>query len=225
MKIFVSTLLFILLSSTIWSQKDVLQNLYRKAPEIKTDHFDSTFVTSIIDRDTIEYTDVNALFQNEVKDTSEYSGKWLLMAINEMDSLKAEGDFQSYLDRLDIGMLAKAEIYLVGKIELKKNLNIIAWGVNYSTVEACPYGYGAHLFFTLIDKDFNILNCVLAAEYSGGGDPPIFGSTERQAQLNTKQLTLEIHVINIEGEMGDEGEIIDKKEKDFSYRFTTEGIQ
>lgn len=214
---FITIVVFMEVCSGLWAQPETILSIRDRAENSKDFKMDSAFVVNLEPYDTLEYTAIHLLFQNEIKDSSEYSSSWMLQSVIQLDSLKANGGYADYLANIDIGMIARSQIYLVGEIKINKSFDGIIWGVTYSTFEACPYGYGSFLFLSVVDADNMVRRCIKVAEYSGGGDPPVYGWTKRESIWDKDKKSIITNTIDLQGEMTDEEDIIEKSEKELMY--------
>ncbi|NOQ71233.1 MAG: hypothetical protein GQ574_04495 [Crocinitomix sp.] len=122
----------------------------------------------------------------------------------KIDSLKSEGEYEDYVNNLDIGMMQVAEAFVEGLIEIDSSKLILLWSITFSTYEACPYASGSLVFGTLL-HNYEVQNTMLLAEVSGGGDPPSWGETRISTSIS-KTLEMKTNSINQYGD-SDEGEV------------------
>ena len=130
-----------------------------------------------------------------------YTSDYIIADFMFIDSLKAIDKYDGYVDTLDLAMTKESDAFVTEKLILDDSTTLLLWYVTYSTYEACPYGYGAYLFASVLQND-KIISCVQLGEDSGGADAPYWGST-----LTTFKLTktgAKITKINANG--GDEDE-------------------
>ncbi|UKN00659.1 hypothetical protein K6119_13060 [Paracrocinitomix mangrovi] len=107
----------------------------------------------------------------------------------KIDSIKKEGDWDEYQSTLDLGMTRYSVANVIGKVELSDISQLLLWTTDYATYEACPYGYGTCVFATLFTKN-TAINTALVGEYSGGGDPPVWGVTKIEGEITADKITL-----------------------------------
>ena len=144
---------------------------------IKAIDFESKDAQNVLNFENVRYL-TSSLIENE---PTEYAG-YSLNSFFKIDSLKAEGEYEDYVNGLDIGMMQEADAYGEGLINLENNQHMLLWSLNYSTYEACPYGYGSIVFGTLLNN-YEVMNTLVLAEVSGGSDPPAWGDTNISSEL------------------------------------------
>ncbi|MGR3809359.1 hypothetical protein [Jiulongibacter sp. NS-SX5] len=86
----------------------------------------------------------------------------------EIDSIKAYGQYENYLNQLDIGMLRDALAIKIATLDDAKSL---LWAVWYSSYEACPYFHGVDVYLSSIDKDRPTKTIKVGSNFSAI-DPP-----------------------------------------------------
>jgi hypothetical protein len=89
----------------------------------------------------------------------------------------SKSKFQEYEDQLDIGQLRFSKIYPYGNVKISDSTNLLVLYMRHRTMDACPFGFGQVFYGTLMTS--NHIQCSMPiAEFSGGGDPPIFGEVK-----------------------------------------------
>lgn len=123
---------------------------------------------------------------NETGNSSRY-----VQIFEEMDSINQLGEevMDEYLYSLDLGMTRYSTCNSIGKVTISEVSSLIFWSTDYSTIEACPYGYGTSLYATLFTKDV-ATNTVLVGEMSGGGDPPVWASNYVSSTITDSSITI-----------------------------------
>ncbi len=97
-------------------------------------------------------------------------------------------------------MMARSEASAVQLISLDDSTDLFLWLVDYSSYEACPYSAGKSIYGSLfVNKEFR--NTALIGDESGGGDPPVWGST-----IITSEISSEVIKLLEVQEFGDEDE-------------------
>ena len=151
---------------------------------------------------------------------------WSAYAINEyvdIDSIKMRGEYEDYVEQLDLGETQDASATLVGQVHVSDAEYYILWTTSYHTIDACPYGHGSYLWATYF-KDNQPYEAVLVGENSGGGDPPHWSGT-----ITTSVITKEGIEAFILTESGSEDydtgeEIIESSEQTARYTLTDSAL-
>jgi hypothetical protein len=122
-------------------------------------------------------------------------------------SLKKSGQYENYIEHLDIGQLQDCLGYLVKNISLSDEKKAIIWGINYSSYEACPAYNGDDIFLTILEKEIPISTIQIGSNYNVVDPPMAF-----ESMLTTKQegYLLKITLYQKEMEMGELSEDFDK---------------
>lgn len=138
----------------------------------------------------------------KVYDDNFGDGDFYIEKFLEVDSLKENDEYDSY--SWDIGMIQYVKSFVLDTLSLN-NKEVIVWGLQESTYEACPYGSWDLIYATIINNK-QPEKTILLAEESGGGDPPGFGETKIYASLDSN-LNIEITRTNISGEEDNDGNV------------------
>lgn len=117
------------------------------------------------------------------------SKSWQIKTFTEIDSLKKNGGYDDYLSALDIGQTKYSAANAFGKVNVNEQSIILLWSLDFSTYEACPYGYGTFIFGTVFTNN-TATNTSLLAEKSGGGDPPAWGDDYTESELNDSTIAI-----------------------------------
>lgn len=163
-------------------------------------NIDSTFVANRLGDEEEEaygeypeygmsYKDANFLKHNWADNEATRRASWDVTTFIEMDSLIAYNKMDEYQSSIDIGMARYAAGDVIGKVEISNRSFLLLWMTDYSTYEACPYGYGSCLFATLF-TDSIALTSTVVWEVSGGGDPPVWGETTVTSTIDNDGITL-----------------------------------
>lgn len=158
---------------------------------------DSTFAEKYIEgyQEELNYNlagdEANYLSHSFVEDAVTGTSKYDVINFIYMDSLWKAGEdgYQEYQDKLDLGMTRYSVANVVGTVELSDISKLLIWHTDYGTYEACPYGYGICVFATLFTKGVGI-NTVLVGEFSGGGDPPVWGEKELTSTITATSISI-----------------------------------
>lgn len=123
---------------------------------------------------TLTAADVKWLTSGFVDSDLSYSAQSVIKDVLYFDSLKIHGEYDAYVDALDIGMMKDANAFALHKLELDDNGYWLIWYVDFTTYEACPYFAGKTIYATAM-KNNVATSCTLIGESSGGGDAPYWG--------------------------------------------------
>lgn len=128
----------------------------------------------------------------------------------DLDSMIIKGEYDDYVENLDLGEVESAYANLIGRINLSENQFLLLWSTDYSTVQACPYGHGFYVWATLFTNEIAI-NTTLIAENSGGADAPYWNSRTISCSITSKKIELQI----VDGEGGEMDEETDEEIEDY----------
>ena len=142
----------------------------------------------------------------------------------ELDSIKRFGDYENYQQNLDLGQTRYSHANTAGKVKISDARSIYLWSVDYATYEACPYGWGTYIFGTLFENGKPI-QAVLVAEYSGGGDPPVWGKTHLYSTITKDHIKAKFVDEYGEEDYDTGEEYVQRSEKKYEYRFTSGGFE
>ena len=141
----------------------------------------------------------------------------------EIDSIKENGNYNEFLESLDLGQTQDANATLLGQITVSENEYYILWTTSYYTLEACPYGHGSYIWATYFNNN-EPYDAVLVGEISGGADAPYWSGTTTTAVI-TKEGAEVFTSTESGGDMDEEGEeIIEKSESTVRYTLTSEAV-
>ena len=90
----------------------------------------------------------------------------------KIDSVRNAGEYQNYVETLDIGMIKDATALYLENIKLDANTGINLWCIKYSSYEACPYYEGTEVFGTYYTKN-GPQKTYLLGVVSTAADPPM----------------------------------------------------
>ena len=121
-----------------------------------------------------------------------------LESFYKIDSLKTAGGYDAYLESLDIGMTKDNNAYAISRIKFDSENEILIWGIETSSYEACPYFHEADIFMTILYKGQIGESYLLAQDYSEG-DPPVAMSRKIVGMVNApNDITTELYEVNDE---------------------------
>lgn len=156
--------------------------------------------------------DVIALTSNMTDCRTTNWKDWTLKEFLKLDSLKEDGKFEDYSSSLDLGMTAASDAYSKEVLILNDSTDLLVWYIDHHTYEACPYGYGTVCFGSLFVNG-NFKNTAVIAEYSGGGDPPAWGSTLISAEVKDGAVYQSEINENCDGDMTEDGQDVVNREE------------
>lgn len=174
---------------------------------------DTSFIKAIDftgkrDQSSLSYENGLYLAEHLLESAPTDNGTYYLNTFYQLDSLKSVGEYDEYVNNLDIGMMQVADAFVEGIIDLGDQRHIVLWSINFSTYEACPFASGAAVYGSLL-SNYEVQNTMLLAEVSGGGDPPAWGDTNISTQISTT-LEIDTYYINRSGEDEESIDIIEE---------------
>lgn len=190
---------------------------------------DTNFVMEIdfeakAEQQALNFENVRYLTKNLIENDPTEAATYIINSFLSIDSLKAEGEYEEYVNSLDLGMMKESQAFAEGIIAVSGKNNILLWSLDYSTYEACPYASGALVFGTFLEN-YEVVNTVLLAEVSGGADAPFWWETRVSSVIRST----DIKTIRIERSGGDEDkngkEIIEKTEDHYTVEIMEEGFE
>ncbi len=154
---------------------------------------------------------------------SKDEGNWIVSKYLSIDSLKMNGQYESYVKGLDIGEMKEVQAFLYDTVAYA-NGKAYVWGLSYSSYEACPYYQGKSIFFTTVSNEGIYKNTIRILEISSGGDAPVFGSYWGRCVVD-KMLQLSCADTSLSGEYMDDGyEEVVMLPGVRTYQITSEGV-
>jgi hypothetical protein len=189
---------------------------------------DSAFVSSYVTNDEEDYNlsmdEAKYMSFDFVENDITSMADYIVPIFIRLDSLKVNGGYDDYQSTLDIGGTRYSNGNVIGKVEISEQSIMLLWTISYATYEACPYGQGTYVYGTVFTNSVGT-NTALIAELSGGGDPPAWGDTKIEAEINDS--TIVHHMLDRWGEEDWESgeEIVEVREKDFTLKITPYGLK
>jgi len=140
-------------------------------------------------------------------------GSYEINAVLMIDSLKRKNKYNEYLAKLDVGQTKEATAYVYDTIGFGKG-NVVVWGINYGTFEACPFMNGKSIFLTsFVDGKPVTTQRIMAI--SNAADAPLYQEVTSSCQLESSRLISCIDSVETGGDMVSEGE--NEYEESISY--------
>jgi len=182
---------------------------------------DSIFMDSILnmydelDHKSLSNAEAQHLGFKMVDNGPTSMGSYCIDRFIEIDSLKLKGEYDAYVEQLDIGQTERASAAVIAKITELGATQFLIWMTDYSTVEACPYGHGTYIWCTIFEQG-SATNTLLLGENSGGADAPYWGSTITTSVLEIGKVTTTV-VDEQGGDYNEETdeEIVESSTKEF----------
>lgn len=180
----------------------------------------------------LELSDSNALTANEaiylsygfVDNEISYSGIYPIQDFLFFDSLKTAGEYESYVEVVDIGMMVVSDAFVAQKIILDDSTSVLLWCVSYSTYEACPYSSGTILYATVF-KNNVATSCTIVGEDGGGADAPVWSETLSLCSFKVGDYSVWSRDRNCGGDVDEEGnEMVDEFIKEFKLTINPQGV-
>ena len=150
---------------------------------------DSTFLFTADTTVPLNYRQIRA-WQAESQNT--FFANELAMPLNafcKIDSLKQCGQYQKYVDSLDIGMEQSSSAYVAGKMAWG-NGSLFLFTLNLSSYEACPSFSGNYAMAVFMPAAGKMQLCLLA-KYFTGIDPPVYSCEKQVANINNTTIKLQ----------------------------------
>ncbi len=142
----------------------------------------------------------------------------------KIDSIKKAGQYDTYLENLDIAMLRDARAFAIQKTNLKGDFQGMLWGITYSSYEACPAYSGTDLFFSFMAEG-NLQRTLQVGSCYGVIDPPSAFSSIIHSRFRADDLLVQITQKEIDlGYMEDEEEVFSSSGKNLKYNYLNDQI-
>jgi hypothetical protein len=122
----------------------------------------------------------------DIEDSRQLQG--ILNDFCRIDSLRSLQKYQDYLDSIDIGMTREATAYKLGTIQLSPRSNLMLWGLNFSSYEACPL-FAGNLVIGTITSSEGCTHVPLGKIFSSV-DPPVFFSEQLTSEITDKWIAI-----------------------------------
>lgn len=152
-----------------------------------------------------------------------YSGDTYIDDFLFFDSLHTAGEYEGYVEILDIGMMKQADAFSLSEIVIDENTSVLLWYITFSTYEACPYSSGTMLYASVL-KNNVVTSCTVIGEDSGGADAPYWGSTLSMCSL-TKDKMIVTKIDKNGGDTDEEGnDIVSESISEFELTIDENGV-
>lgn len=133
---------------------------------------DSAYIAHVPSHDSLGAKEVNLLSKNLVKDSLMDDANTTIHEFDTIDSLKANGLYSKWVEKLDIGMVQTANAYALNKIKLNDSITVITWAIACTSYPADPIYNFTYIYCTILGKDKFKATFVLGRVLNGA-DPPI----------------------------------------------------
>ncbi len=133
--------------------------------------------------DSLGTKEIKTLAVNWFTNGQEGSNDYDLHEFYKIDSIKAGGTYNTWIEKLDIGQTKFSNCYAIQKTVLDSNTTLALWAFTNSSYEACPYSVQQTLQFSIIYKG-NVSQSYYLGEYSSFGDPPVSSEITATGKLN-----------------------------------------
>ncbi|HXB12335.1 MAG TPA: hypothetical protein VNZ45_10135, partial [Bacteroidia bacterium] len=115
---------------------------------------DSTYMTTVKKGDSLGSKDVMMFVKQWFKDDSlGFVFDDEIKTFYTIDSIKANGAYKAWHEKLDIGMTRLSNIYALKRIKLDDTTTILLWGLVYSNQEADPIYDVTEVLFTIVNHN------------------------------------------------------------------------
>jgi len=165
---------------------------------------------------------VLSVLKNQLKEVNGNSSEYILKDFLHIDSCLQKMTEEEFNNTLDIGMMKTVKLYAENFYDLANGNKAYTWFMKYSTYEACPYGAGTVLIYTVLGKSGELISSLVVGETSGGGDAPYFSSTELYSVIGTNN-SISIKQTQVNG--GDEENektVVETTKSEYKYQVIPE---
>lgn len=143
---------------------------------------------SMSDTTALAIDEIKYLSYNYIENEMSFSGKSSIDDAMFFDSLKANNEYEGYVEVIDIGMMKDAKAYVAQKVVLDETTTLLLWFVDYGTYEACPYSSGKTLYASVFQNN-EVKSCTLIGEDSSSGDAPYWSSDMILVSITKDKIT------------------------------------
>lgn len=162
----------------------------------------SDLVLMVDDSSTLDTVPLSTSLIRQWSSSEQVKGDFTISQWMEIDSIKANGKYPAYLEKLDIGQTKDSRGWIYDTIPLAEG-NAYVWGIWYTSYEACPYFSGKDIYLTTVSKEGKPVATIKLTKVSSGGDPPAFGSDWGACQIGEDFIMCKD--TSMYGEYGDDG--------------------
>jgi hypothetical protein len=127
---------------------------------------------------------VNMLAANISKNDLFMDVDYAVKNFNTIDSVKAKGRYDEWKSNVGLGQIMYSQANALAKIELQEKSYLLFWILDYQTEDACPFSYSKTIYVTSVYKN-KIIETIIFAKQSGGGDAPISFDKSINGAINT----------------------------------------
>ncbi len=172
---------------------------------------DSTSLGKLLQDSTLQKLNPKELeiLTTTMPDTNNFY--WLIENYVYLDSIKKAGQYEAYLNKLDIGMIKEIVSKKFKTIVIGDSITLVFWGLDFSSYEACPFTEGKVLFLSTLKNGKNSF-CLPVSYSQHWSDAPVYNSLEASFTLN-KNGFLKIKEREVIGDL-DENEKLKESKKD-----------
>lgn len=165
---------------------------------------------------------VLSVLKNQLKEVNGNNSEYILKDFLHIDSCLKKMSEEEFNNTLDIGMMKTVKLYAGKLFELNNGNKAYTWFMKYSTLEACPYGAGTVLIYTILGKSGELISSLVVGETSGGGDAPYFSSTDLYSVIGTDNI-ISIKQTQVNGGDEEEGKtVVETTKNEFKYQMNPE---
>ncbi len=143
---------------------------------------------SMSDTTALTTDEIKYLSYNYIENEMSFSGKSSIDDAMFFDSLKANKEYEGYIEVIDIGMMKDAKAYVAQKVVLDETTSLLLWFVDYGTYEACPFASGKVLYASVFQNN-EVKSCTLVGEDSSSGDAPYWSSDMTLISISKNKIT------------------------------------
>jgi hypothetical protein len=181
---------------------------------------DSVFFDDSTSQNNMDIKIVKELAKNLKKEEHTEINEYYLNDYIKIETAKLKGNYDKYVQKLDIGMMQDASCNFIGKIEYGDSLAIILWSLKYSSFEACPYFKGNHVLASLVGYGKHIQTFQIAG-HTINTDPPMDAENYMTIRFHENGELVRRAVFNV----NEEDISIEKGDKIEKFHITKQGFK
>lgn len=151
------------------------------------------------DYEKLNAGEVMTLFINGTEIANIYGGEGTVETFIMIDSIKQAGTYDEFVQSDNPGETEESDAFAMYKFKLENNISAYIWSISDATQEmGGPHSSGT-IYYISLSKNEKIFSSYPIAEFSSGGDSPMWGERKISAEI-LKNGTLNITNIDIEGD-------------------------
>ncbi|MCE3228373.1 MAG: hypothetical protein K0S32_2924 [Bacteroidetes bacterium] len=145
---------------------------------------DSAFLASCDTSNKLSYGFIRKMNCTFINHDISRSLQYNLLKFCDIDSLKSAGKYKDYLTSLDVGMTKNSIAFTIGGLEFNNGATLLLWGLNYESMDACPYAFSKSIIATYKNENNECISFIVARDLKEA-DPPMIANAHVSAEMSS----------------------------------------